>query len=270
MFFKKKKTDDLLDEIVVSTSKTKMVEEEIIIPKKSRKSKKNQREKEKNKKQRKQEKQTQQPIQFNFVWFDVDPCDNQKNESKKRPRREKNSTQMLDEVVEVKDMSQTLEKTEETNTIESSRKVDEIILETKVIVDSEDSQEIESKDIIENIDEHEEEEQNEAITTKKELHEYFLQSKEEQEKLKRNPPKKPQKTKSKFVGTDLSFRYKGKKFQKPEDFIKYLDAHYLDLDDIAFDLLNDKLFLTWIGKRSGLFPQSLKEFTKIKKKIEDK
>ena len=257
MFFKKKKEDDIVDEIVVSTTKKKHIEEEIIVPKKSRKDKKRKIIEEKQlKKNKKQKKQVivEETVVYNFEWYDVDSCDIPKKESRRTKKKQSIISEKETDVKEnITENLNTDTKDEETN--------DEISDEITAVDSDESTGDLE---IVESDD------QKNPTIVKKELHEYFLQSKEEQEKLKRKPPKKPQKSKNKFIGTDLSFRYKGKKFQKPEDFIKYLDAHYLDLEEIAFDLLNDKLFFTWIGKRSGLFPQSLKEFTKIKEKIENK
>ena len=66
------------------------------------------------------------------------------------------------------------------------------------------------------------------------------------------------------------FRYNNKKYTKVEDFITYLNAHYLDIDVIAREVLDDENFFGWVNKNSGVFQQSLKEFKEIKEKIENK
>lgn len=66
------------------------------------------------------------------------------------------------------------------------------------------------------------------------------------------------------------FKYRKKKYTKVEDFITYLNEHYLDIEQISKELLNNKNFFSWINKTSGMFNQSLKEFIEIKDKIENK
>ncbi len=66
------------------------------------------------------------------------------------------------------------------------------------------------------------------------------------------------------------FRYNNKKYTKVEDFITYLNEHYLDIEKISEEVLDDENFFGWINKNSGMFNQSLKEYKEIKVKIENK
>ena len=66
------------------------------------------------------------------------------------------------------------------------------------------------------------------------------------------------------------FKYRKKKYKTVEDFIKFLNDHYLELDLIAEEILEDKLFLGWLKRKSGVFDQSLKDFKKVQSIIEKK
>jgi len=121
---------------------------------------------------------------------------------------------------------------------------------------------------------------------KKELSAYFEDSKNKNKKLKRsektalnksekeNKGKKHKKSKKDKIQEDIknqkAFRYDGKKYTKVEDFITYLNAHYLDIEEIAEEILEDENFFGWINNNSGVFAKSLKEFKEIKAKIENK
>lgn len=59
------------------------------------------------------------------------------------------------------------------------------------------------------------------------------------------------------------YKYKRKKYSKVEDFIKYLNEHYLDIDEIADKILNDENFHGWLKKRSKRFDESINEFRDI-------
>jgi len=66
------------------------------------------------------------------------------------------------------------------------------------------------------------------------------------------------------------FRYDNKKYIKVEDFITFLNQHYLDIEKISEEVLDNENFFGWINKNSGVFNQSLKEYKEIKAKIENK
>lgn len=94
-------------------------------------------------------------------------------------------------------------------------------------------------------------------------------------KQKKEPKKKKKSKRKKRKERDLQdvkdrkvFKYNNKKYTKVEDFIKYLNDNYLDIDKIAKEVLDDENFYGWLSKRSGVFEQSLKEFKEIKEKIE--
>lgn len=119
-------------------------------------------------------------------------------------------------------------------------------------------------------------ESNKDSTIKKvELQSFF---KKEIDKKKKRPSKKELKKMKNQDQNKISddivnikiFRYKKKKYKKVEDFISYLDDHYLDIDEIARDVLKNEAFFGWVGNQSGIFPNSLEEFKKIKSLIEEK
>lgn len=127
---------------------------------------------------------------------------------------------------------------------------------------------------------------------KKELSAYFEENKDKNQKLKRKDKKalkkaekenndskdkkgkKHSKSKKEQLQEDIKnqkvFRYNGKKYTKVEDFITYLNEHYLDIEEISEEILEDENFFGWINKSSGVFAKSLKEFKEIKEKIEKK
>lgn len=115
---------------------------------------------------------------------------------------------------------------------------------------------------------------------KVDLNEFFEASKE-QKKLKRRDKKqysrkelkrrKKRQTRSRVpddIRDQKVFLFRKKRYKTVEDFIKYLNDHYLDIDDVASEVLADENFFGFVGKKSGVFPQSLQEFREIKKKIE--
>lgn len=123
----------------------------------------------------------------------------------------------------------------------------------------------------------------EEPTEKKELSTFFEDSKEKNKKLKKEekktgPKEKKGKSRRKNKKDQLQediknqkvFRYNGKKYTKVEDFITYLNEHYLDIETIAEEVLEDENFFGWINKNSGVFAKSLKEFKEIQAKIENK
>ena len=111
----------------------------------------------------------------------------------------------------------------------------------------------------------------------KDLSSFFDKDKNTSKKLKKKDkkPKKASKKKGRKA-RDLQdvkdrkvYKYKKKKYTKVEDFVKFVNDHYLDMDKIAKEVLDDENFYGWISKRSGVFEQSLKEFKQIKEKIEN-
>lgn len=122
--------------------------------------------------------------------------------------------------------------------------------------------------------------ENKEETDPKELKKYFDDSKKQNKKLaKKNPKKKRSKRdskrslKKKQVYDDIQnqkiFKFRGKKYSKVEDFIKFLNDNYLDIDKISQEVLDDKAFYGFIAKKSGVFDSSIKEFKSIKEEIGD-
>ncbi len=111
---------------------------------------------------------------------------------------------------------------------------------------------------------------------KKELGEYFEEDKKKNKNLKVKKSKTKKKSKRQLkreqefvdINDRRIFRYKNKNYNKVEDFVKYLDNHYLDLDNIAQEIMNDENFFGWVSKKSDIFDESLKKFKEIKEKIE--
>lgn len=136
-----------------------------------------------------------------------------------------------------------------------------------------------SKDI-----EPEVEEEPNSTEEKKELSTYFEADKSKSKKLKRKDRKskaeedsdKTSKRKSRKeklqedIKNQKIFKYNNKKYTKVEDFITYLNEHYLDIEQISEEVLDDENFFGWINKNSGMFNQSLKQYKEIKAKIENK
>ncbi|MCK5761309.1 MAG: hypothetical protein KAH16_00270 [Candidatus Izimaplasma sp.] len=122
----------------------------------------------------------------------------------------------------------------------------------------------------------EEEQGEDEEKPKKDLGEYFEKDKKKNRKLIIKNKKVKEKSKKQLkraaefaaIKDRKIFRYENKKYNKVEDFIKYLNAHYLDMDEIALDIMNDEKFYGWISKKSGVFEDSLKKFKEIKEKIE--
>lgn len=91
---------------------------------------------------------------------------------------------------------------------------------------------------------------------------------QEQKKLqKKNKGKSKQKDFTNVKEENL-YRYGKQKFSKVEDFIKYCNENYKDMDQIAATVLKDKQFHGWISKRSGKYKDAFAEFLAIKEKIE--
>ena len=112
---------------------------------------------------------------------------------------------------------------------------------------------------------------------KKKFEDYFEQSRAPQEEPKEKKPVKKKEKKPKRVSrrkrkeieefNDIkkrrAYKFKRKKYVKVEDFIKYLNGHYLDLDEIADKVLTDENFHGWLKKRSKRFDESIADFRDI-------
>lgn len=115
----------------------------------------------------------------------------------------------------------------------------------------------------------------ENLEHKKDIDIYFTESKKNNKKLKKDPIKNKKISKRKQK-KDLSFldlrdqkvfRFRNKKYFKVEEFIKYLDDNFLEIDQIAKEVMNDENFYGWVSKKSGIFDDSIKRFKEIKDKI---
>ena len=108
----------------------------------------------------------------------------------------------------------------------------------------------------------------------------FFEASKHQKKLKRSDRKKyskrelkrRKKRQNKHIPDEIKdqrvFKFRKKKYKDVQEFITYLNDHYLDIDDVAHDVLADENFFGWVGKKSGVFPQSLAQFKQIKETIE--
>lgn len=113
---------------------------------------------------------------------------------------------------------------------------------------------------------------------KKELSSYFEESKKDNRKIKEKPvkikkkSKKQRKKEEKFanIKDQKVFIFRNKKYTKVEDFIVYLNSHYLEIDKISQEVLDNESFYGWLSKKSGVFDESIKKFKEIKEKIEKK
>ncbi len=111
---------------------------------------------------------------------------------------------------------------------------------------------------------------------KKNLDAFFSKEDKDVKKVKKKlkkekKPKKRNKKKERDyqdIKDRKMFRYGKLKFTKVEDFIVYLNANYLELDEIAAEILHDENFLGWISKNSGVFPETYKKLEEIKQEIE--
>lgn len=113
---------------------------------------------------------------------------------------------------------------------------------------------------------------------KKELSSYFKDSKKQNKKLRTTPIKEKRKSKrikkretDKYnVKSQKVYVFRKKKYSKIEDFITFLNGHYLEIDKISQEVLDDEKFYGWLSKKSGVFDDSIKQFKEIKDKIEKK
>jgi hypothetical protein len=109
---------------------------------------------------------------------------------------------------------------------------------------------------------------------KKDINEYFEEGKKKNRKLMKTKEKKKSKRQLKIerefveIKDEEFFIFEGEKYRKIEDFIKYLDEHYKEIDKIAQKVLTNEHFYEWVSKSSGVFDESLKKFKEIKEKIE--
>lgn len=113
----------------------------------------------------------------------------------------------------------------------------------------------------------------------KDLNQYFDDSRKKNEKEANKKPKKvkvkkeskrsvKQKKAFEDVKNQRVYKFRKKKYTKVEDFIKFLNDNYLDIDSIAKEVLEDKSFYGFISKKSGVFETSIKQFKKIKEEID--
>ncbi len=97
-------------------------------------------------------------------------------------------------------------------------------------------------------------------------------NRKEKKKLKKENKKQKRRSRKgreeEAIKDQKIFKFRKKKYNKVEDFISYLNDHYLDIDQVATEVLKDKNFFGWISKRSGVFDESLREFQEIKAKTE--
>lgn len=116
--------------------------------------------------------------------------------------------------------------------------------------------------------------------SKKDLSSYFEKSKKQNRKLLKKEFKEIAKNDQKttmIVPEELEdiqtvhvYKYRDKKFFKVEHFISYLEDHYLEMDRIAKEVLDDENFYGWLNNNSGMFPESLRYFKELKEIIEKK
>ena len=119
---------------------------------------------------------------------------------------------------------------------------------------------------------------NDEKADKKELSSFFEKSKKDNSKIKEEPFKEKRKSKrqqkkdNEFfnVKNQKVFIFRNKKYTKVEDFIKYLNSHFLEIDKISQEVLDNEEFYGWLSKKSGVFDDSIKQFKEIKEKIEKK
>jgi len=113
---------------------------------------------------------------------------------------------------------------------------------------------------------------------KRELNSYFEDSKRDNSKIKENNIKCKKRSKKQTNKENRildskhqkSYVFRNEKYNTVDDFIKYLDSNYLDIDKISKEVLNDELFHGWISKNSGVFDDSIILFKEIKDNIEKK
>jgi hypothetical protein len=97
----------------------------------------------------------------------------------------------------------------------------------------------------------------------------MMQEKDTKENIKPRKQKNIESDTSR-IDNDYAYVFRNVKYTKVEDFIKYLDIHYLDIENISKEALRDEKFLLWISKKSNVFEDSVKQFKEIKEKIEKK
>ena len=90
------------------------------------------------------------------------------------------------------------------------------------------------------------------------------QDKKKKAKKKKSKKEKAKEVKFSSVRNQKVFVFRNKKYVKVEDFIKYLNNHYLEIDKISQEVLDDEKFYGWLSKKSGVFDESIKQFKEIK------
>ncbi len=145
----------------------------------------------------------------------------------------------------------------------SRRKKEKELIEEKEIIIQKPEEDIEHEDI-----------QEPKPQGSKDLSAFFNANKKQTKKLRKKKLSKKEKRKLKRKKKNLPikdqkvFRFRKKKYSKVEDFITYLNEHFLEADEIAQEVFDDENFFGWISKKSGIFDVSLKEFKEIRAKIE--
>ncbi len=202
------------------------------------------------------------------------------NKKKKKKREE----QFIDDeiVVSMGDVAKAIEKKEEVKIVEvedDEIEVEQIDIEQIKIEEIEDmieddpadqdnlEQELEEVTELDETNDSKEATVEDA-TSKKDLAEYFEEGRKKNKKIKVKKEKIKKKSKRQLkkarefadIKDRRIFRYENKKYNKVEDFIMYLNNHYLDIEKIALEVLDDENFYGWISKRSGVFDESLKKF----------
>ncbi|MBN2604807.1 MAG: hypothetical protein JXR62_03140 [Bacilli bacterium] len=117
-------------------------------------------------------------------------------------------------------------------------------------------------------------------SSKKDLSSYFEKSKKKNKKLVKKEYKgstSSNQINSATVPEEVEdikvvhvYKFRDKKFFKVENFISYLEDHYLEIDKIAKEVLDDEDFYGWINHNSAVFPESLRYFKELKEIIEKK
>lgn len=157
---------------------------------------------------------------------------------------------------------------------------EEVIISDEVVTSDEEpvvSVELIPEESQENV---EEQANIESEEDKRELNEYFDDSRKVNAKQSKKKPKKQKVTKESRralkqrkayddIKNQRVFRFRKKKYYKVEEFIKFLNDNYLDIDKIAQEVLDDKAFYGFVSKKSGVFESSIKEFKKIKEEIDN-
>lgn len=108
---------------------------------------------------------------------------------------------------------------------------------------------------------------------KKNLEEYFEKSKRKNQKLLMKGYKKSTKRKQEepnAVRNGTAYVFRASKYYTVEELIVFLDEHYLELDIIAKEILDDADFHKWLNEKSESFEESIYHFKELIEIIEKK